>query len=155
MGKRLRLERLDEARLPLLQSWFADAELDRWIDYPAPSWYEYVTKQPASYPCMAYEESEPVGFVHYGTKPDGTVSFSYYVRPDLRGHGYGRRLLLAMLDAPELTGVDDVWCGVHPDNVASLRCLAAAGFLHVELYPGDPSMLKASLSGQGSARGGV
>ena len=136
----------------MLQSWFADAELARWVDFPSRRWFDYTMGQPASYPCVAYEGEVPVGFVQYDTKPDGTASFLYYVRPDLRNRGYGRRILWAMLAAPELAGVDVVWCGVDPDNTASLHCLAAVGFTRVEPYPGDPSLLKVSRD-RAAARG--
>ena len=140
----IRLIRLTEAGLAVLRGWFADAELGRWVEFPSRRWFDYTMAQPTSYPCVAYEGDEPIGFVQYGTKPDGTASFMYYVRPDLRNRGCGRRMLRAMLAAPELSGVDVVWCGVDPHNAASLRCLASVGYTEIELYPGDPSMVRVS-----------
>jgi RimJ/RimL family protein N-acetyltransferase len=125
----------------MLQSWFQDAELKRRLAFPSESWFEFVTTDPVQRAQIAYESSTPVGFVHYEHESDGRVALAFGVRPDLRGRGYGKRILRAVLASPELASVERVWGGVEPDNVASIRCLTAVGFTS-EPYPEEPSMVK-------------
>ena len=58
----------------------------------------------------------------------GVVEHSVYVRPSARGHGVGRLLLDALVDGTEAAGIWTLQSGVFPENAASLRLHAAAGF---------------------------
>lgn len=127
--------------LALLQSWFADQELKRRLDPPTERWLEFVSTDPNQHALIAYEDDLPVGFVQYENESDGTIAFAFAVRPDLRGQGYGKQVLRALLASPELAGVGEVWGGVERDNIASLRCLTAVGFV-AEPYPEEPSTVK-------------
>lgn len=46
---------------------------------------------------------------------------------DLRSHGLGRAMITALMQRPELRFVELFEAGVEPENVASGRCLDAAG----------------------------
>ena len=128
--------------LLMLQSWFQDAEHARRIDYPTQQWFDFVTTVSNRFARVAYEGNAPIGFVQYECKPDGTASLAYYVRPDLRGRGYGKQLLQAILAAPDSIHATAIWAGVDPDNLASLRCFEAVGFVNIGPYPGEPSLVK-------------
>lgn len=58
----------------------------------------------------------------------GVVEHSVYVHPDARGRGVGALLLRALIDSTEAAGIWTVQSGIFPENVASLRLHAAAGF---------------------------
>ena len=52
----------------------------------------------------------------------------FFVRPDLRHQGCGKRILATALAVPGVADID-VWeAGGEPDNAASRRCLEAIGF---------------------------
>lgn len=58
----------------------------------------------------------------------GVAEVSVYVRPALGGRGIGRALLAAAVVDAEAAGIWTLQAGVFPENVASLRLHAAAGF---------------------------
>jgi L-amino acid N-acyltransferase YncA len=58
----------------------------------------------------------------------GVVEHSVYVDPAARGHGLGRRLLDALIEATEAAGIWTLQSGVFPENTASLALHRAAGF---------------------------
>ena len=72
---------------------------------------------------------------------DVTATLAFCVRPDLRGRGYGKRILKAVPDSPHLADVETVWGGAEPDNEANRRCLRALGFSE-DPYPEERSMVK-------------
>ena len=114
--------------LPMFQSWFQDEELSQWVERPSQRYLDYVATTPRQYACVAYEGDVAVGFIVFGLEDEEPASFMFFVRPDLRHQGYGKRILATALVAPEVADID-VWeAGVEPDNVASRRCLEAIGF---------------------------
>jgi len=58
----------------------------------------------------------------------GVVEHSIYVAPDAAGRGVGAALLDAFITASETDGIWTIETGVFPENTASLRLHAAAGF---------------------------
>lgn len=58
----------------------------------------------------------------------GVVEHSVYVHPDAQGRGVGRALLEALLASTDAAGIWTVQSGVFPENTASLRLHAKAGF---------------------------
>jgi RimJ/RimL family protein N-acetyltransferase len=97
---------------------------------------------------LAIAESKPAGYVDCGTfdrcsvygaeGADGPImletidavtgSIAFVVAPVLRGRGLGRAMIAAMLARLELRDVELFEAGVEPQNIASRRCLEAAGF---------------------------
>jgi RimJ/RimL family protein N-acetyltransferase len=89
----------------------------------------------------------PVGYVDCGTfdrwticaqDPRGIVvadaidvpagSIAFVTAPDYRRQGLGRAMIAALVRRPELGAVELFGAGVESENVASARCLRAAGF---------------------------
>ncbi len=57
-----------------------------------------------------------------------TGSIAFAVDPDRRRRGLGRAMIGALMRRPELRQVELFEAGVEPENIASRRCLEAAGF---------------------------
>lgn len=58
----------------------------------------------------------------------GVAEVSLYVAADARGQGVGRQLLAALVAEAERNGLWTLQAGIFPENTASLRLHAAAGF---------------------------
>jgi phosphinothricin acetyltransferase len=58
----------------------------------------------------------------------GVVEDSVYVRPGAGGRGVGRVLLAALIASAEAAGIWTIQAGIFPENTASLRLHAGAGF---------------------------
>ena len=58
----------------------------------------------------------------------GVVEHSVYVAPAAAGQGIGRLLLDALIESTESAGIWTIQSGVFPENGASLRLHARAGF---------------------------
>ena len=70
----------------------------------------------------------PIGFIDVERYDDGRAGCAIVVAPALRGRDFGRAILGAVWERPELADVEELIGGVEPENLASRRCLAAAGF---------------------------
>ncbi len=110
---------------------------------------------------LALADGTPVGYidcgifdrctVYAGERVDGpmiteasdapTGSIAFAVNPARRGQGLGRAMIAALLDRPELQAVELLEAGVDPENMASRRCLEAAGFRLVSEAPDFEGML--------------
>jgi RimJ/RimL family protein N-acetyltransferase len=73
--------------------------------------------------------------------PRRTMGAAYVVDPERTGRGYGRAALAALVAAPETTDVEQFVLGIEPDNAASLRGAAAAGFRPLTTEPDAEDML--------------
>lgn len=58
----------------------------------------------------------------------GVVEHSVYIDPKAQGRGIGRTLLDALIASTQDAGIWTIQSGVFPENIASLRLHAAAGF---------------------------
>ena len=67
--------------------------------------------------------------------PRRTMGLTYVVAPDRWGRGYGRATLLALLRQPEVAEVRLFVAGIEPDNLASIRCCQAVGFVAAAAEP--------------------
>ena len=63
------------------------------------------------------------------------------IDPALRGGGLGRAMIATLTDQPELRLVELFEAGVEPENIASRRCLEAAGFRLRSVEPDFEGML--------------
>jgi L-amino acid N-acyltransferase YncA len=61
----------------------------------------------------------------------GVVEHSVYVDPVARGRGIGRQLLDVLISSTESAGIWTIQSSIFPENVASLRLHAAAGFREI------------------------
>ncbi|WP_084542170.1 GNAT family N-acetyltransferase [Calidithermus chliarophilus] len=126
----LRLIPVDEAGRRLIESWFEDPELARRLSPPDAAWWLLQHGAPGVELWLAWQGQEAVGYVQ--GEPDehdpAAFHFAFAVRPDLRGQGYGKRIVRAMLEHPNLTPYRRFVASVEPDNLPSLRSLQALGF---------------------------
>lgn len=81
----------------------------------------------AWYCWIAIGNGRAVGYVDYGIRDDRTGWLGIVVAPELRGQGWSRAILEAVIAHPTTAGVT-LCAGIDPANLASLRCFAAAGF---------------------------
>ena len=58
----------------------------------------------------------------------GVVEHSVYVDPAAHGRGFGSALLRALFASTEAAGIWTIQSGIFPDNAASVRLHARAGF---------------------------
>jgi RimJ/RimL family protein N-acetyltransferase len=78
--------------------------------------------------CTVYGGEGAEGPIITETIDSVTGSIAFAVDPELRGRGFGRALIGALVEHPDLRSVELLEAGVEPDNAASRRCLEAAGF---------------------------
>jgi RimJ/RimL family protein N-acetyltransferase len=104
--------------------------------------------QTGAYRYLAEVDGREIGYVDCGTfdrcnvyggeGPDGSIitesielatgSIAFVIDPSLRRRGLGRAMVRALLRRPELQFVELFEAGVESENLASRRCLEAAGF---------------------------
>jgi RimJ/RimL family protein N-acetyltransferase len=89
-------------------------------------WLERVLINPERQLYIAVVDGRPVGSLR-ADHQDGRVELSWTIAPDERGHGYGKAMLqmaVGLYRGCHLTAV------IKPENVASRKMAAAAGFQH-------------------------
>jgi len=104
--------------------------------------------QTGAYRYLAHADGHPCGYVDCGTfdrctvcggeDPAGPIvietidvatgSIAFAVDPEQRRRGLGRAMIVVLLSRPELRQVELFEAGVEPENIASRRCVEAAGF---------------------------
>lgn len=75
---------------------------------------------------------EPIADVRFDVVSEQTDCrmVSLHLRPDCRGHGLGRHVLLAACQSFfEEKGQHILRAEIHPDNIASLRVFSSLGFM--------------------------
>jgi RimJ/RimL family protein N-acetyltransferase len=130
---------LGEDTLAIAGPWFEDEQTRRWLG--GPGWPALVLRLAADPPAeyrgrrmtgrfvwLAYADHTPVGLVETVRYADATASVVLVVDPALRGRGFGRKIIKALLAAPELDATEVVRACIEPENVASVRCFSAVGF---------------------------
>ena len=153
--------------LPLIEPWFLDDETNRWLG--GPDWPRLMLDladrplgefrgaiETGRFRWTAWDGELPVGYVDCGIYdrwttwdgeravaeidvPSGAVAFT--VAPGCRRLGYGRQILQALFDAPEVADIELVGGGVEPQNVASIACLRSAGFSQENKEPDFEGMV--------------
>ena len=96
-----------------------------------PTWERFSGSR--SHRFVALDQDRVLGWVAATPVSDrcvyaGVVEHSVYVDPAAAGRGVARALLDALVDSTESAGVWTIQSGVFPENTASLRLHAAAGF---------------------------
>jgi GNAT superfamily N-acetyltransferase len=113
---------------------------------PTPSAAEFAARFAALLPrddviVLLAERPEPVGFAYLTLRPtpygDGPLAQleELYVRPELRDHGIGTRLLLAALDRVREHGAIEMHINVDEVDVDTRRFYERHGFTNIE--PGE------------------
>jgi RimJ/RimL family protein N-acetyltransferase len=121
--------------LPIVEPWFDDPETQQWLGDR--KWPAMVLHPPAEHrghptvrreSLLAIEDGSPVALLDVETYQDGTAGFAFVVDPGRRGRGVCRQAALALVARLAKAGVHGLFGGVEPANLASIRCLEAAGF---------------------------
>lgn len=126
---------IDEEGLAEYETWWTDAELRRRIERPTRVWFDYVRQTPGCFAWLIYEDGSLVGQVQLEPYLEQIASFGLVVKPELRGQGYGKRILRALLERDEMAPYARLEVTIEPDNTASLRCFESAGFRQQEGGP--------------------
>ena len=85
------------------------------------------------------EETGPVAFAAsfpYSARPcyAGIGEFSVYVAREYRGHGAGRAVLGALIEAATAAGLHKLTSRVFPENAASRAVLKGLGFAEIGIH---------------------
>lgn len=125
-----------------------EADLDRVATleseiYPFPwSWRNFADSLNAGYSCWLYHYGEHViGYVVVMVTGDEGHLLNLSVARDWQGHGWGRKLLLHVLDTARQYGVASLFLEVRPSNHIARRLYESAGFNEIGLrrayYPAE------------------
>jgi RimJ/RimL family protein N-acetyltransferase len=91
--------------------------------------------------CTVYAGEGPHGPMIAESLDVATGSIAFVIDPEFRRRGLGRGMIRALTRRPELTVVELFEAGVESENIASRRCLEAAGFRLRSLEPDFEGML--------------
>lgn len=140
------LRPLVEGDLPELEEWHQDHELRRRYGGTGhPRKLYQLTISDSNRKCwIAEEHGTPVGYVDFERQPSGEAWIGLVVKTDLRGRGYGQRVLRSFLMLSDLASVSEVCAGIEQDNVASIRCFRAVGFRQMNEKPDHDGCLNFS-----------
>ena len=109
---------------------------DATFETEPPGWEDFTSTRPPDHRFVATaadDDGDVLGWVARSAVSRravyrGVVEHSVYVDPAAGGRGVGRALLDALVASTERAGVWTVQSAVFPDNAASLRLHAGAGF---------------------------
>jgi L-amino acid N-acyltransferase YncA/precorrin-6B methylase 2 len=108
---------------------------DAGFETTAPTWDAFdATKLPRHrHTAVDTATGQILGWIAATTVSDrcvyaGVIEHSVYVHPDAHGRGVGSALLRALIDSAESAGIWTIQSGIFPENAASLRLHANAGF---------------------------
>lgn len=148
----LRFAPLTADLLPEVEPWFDNPETIRflgdrnWIrrelrlvdETPGT---EYRGRMVVGRDVWVISEQVPIGFIDVERYDDNRAGCVIVVAPAMRRQGIGRAILDAVWERPELASVEELILGVEPENMASRRCLTAAGF-RLSPEPDEEGMLQ-------------
>lgn len=147
----LRFAPLTADLLPEIEPWFDDPETIRFLGDRA--WIrrelrlvdetlgtEYRGRRVVGRDVWVIFDELPVGFIDVERYDDGRAGCVIVVAPARRSQGIGRAILDAVWNRPELVDVEELIGGIEPENVASRRCVTAAGF-RLATEPDEEGML--------------
>jgi RimJ/RimL family protein N-acetyltransferase len=104
--------------------------------------------------CIVYGGEGPDGPIILETIDAVTGAIAFVIAPELRGRGLGRAMIAALVAQSELRHVELFEAGVDPQNIASRRCLEAAGFELGSERPDVEGMLYYGSGGELSSSAG-
>ncbi len=101
-----------------------------------PSWAQWDAKHLTDCRLVAEIDGATVGFAALAAvsaRPvyRGVAEVSIYVAAAARGHGIGRKLLVALIEQSEACGLWTLQAGIFPENLASLALHRSCGFRDV------------------------
>jgi RimJ/RimL family protein N-acetyltransferase len=161
----VQLRPFESDQLPLVESWFNDADSQRWLGGPRwPQQMLDLLKRPLGefrgavetgrYRWLAWEHDRAVGYIDCGTHDRWTTweggssgrgvistilvpaaSITYVVDPALRRRGYCVAMITELMALSDLTHIELFGAGVEPENIGSVRGLLRAGFQVLDPMP--------------------
>jgi L-amino acid N-acyltransferase YncA len=135
------IRRLDEAAYATYAQWFLDQDTIHWVQPPTKQWFTYVSNTDGVYAWGAYKADELVGVVQIDRTEDDAGAICIVVNGRYRRQGLGRLILASILDQPEIRDLRKISAEIDPENLASLRCFSAAGFIQACAEPNEEGML--------------
>ena len=90
---------------------------------------------------VTYGGEGPNGPIILDTIARPAAALALVVQPDRRREGFGRAMLRRLVNHPDLASIEIFGAGVDPRNLASIRCLEAAGFERENEEPDFEGML--------------
>jgi RimJ/RimL family protein N-acetyltransferase len=162
---KLRLLPFERGQLRQIESWFEDSDTQRWLGGPGwprlvldlvdrPLGEHRGALETGRFGWSAWDRDELIGYIDCGTTdrwttweggpsgrgvvgtiPVSSGNLAYVVDPAVRRRGYGTTMIATLLGLPELAHIELFAAGVEPDNVASVRCVRAAGFEPLDPRP--------------------
>jgi L-amino acid N-acyltransferase YncA len=133
---------LDEVGFEIYASWFAAADAKHWVTPPTRQLLDYIQTSPSAHAWLVHTDGVPMAFVQMDAEPGQHGSLAIFVKPSERGLGHGRQILRALLERPEVAHLLALEAFIEPENVASLRCCLAAGFVQTSATPDADGLLK-------------
>lgn len=127
----MKLERLTKDHIADLISWFQESvEGNEFIDYykDPEAWLELVESRPERHAFVATIAGRIVGFADIEFDKYVDMSFAFGVKPELRGKGYGRKLLDEIVSYAKTHDAKTIKGGVEKQNIACRRLLESTGF---------------------------
>lgn len=105
-----------------------------WEDHAA--WFERALTSPGTRLLIGELEGSPIGMARFEAT-ESTATMSITIAPEARSRGLAAPLIRAALMTVRDLELERIEAYVRPENVASLRAFAAAGFIQVS-DPGRP-----------------
>lgn len=115
--------------LPILAEWFQDADTCQRLGgiLPLDAWYSVVSKNPDYHIWMIRKVDETFGCLILEII-DRVGHLAIIVNPELRGKGYGRRILVELFEQELAAKLDTIIANIWQGHIASQQCFLAAGF---------------------------
>jgi L-amino acid N-acyltransferase YncA len=135
------IRRFDDAAYLAYTQWFTDQDTAHWVQPPTRQWFAYVSDTDGVYAWGIYKEDELIGVVQIDRTEAGTGAICIVVNGRYRRQGLGRLILASILAQPEVKDLRKISAEIDPENLASLRCFSAAGFVQACAEPNEDGML--------------
>lgn len=132
------LRSLQETDLPTLKMWFENSEIASRMEgmLPLKEWYSHTSKDALQFIRLAYAQQNLVGLIQV-EKEEDTGYISLIVDPLFWNKKYGRTILCKALEQPEFHSIRKWVASIEEDNISSLKCFKAVGFIEKEVNPDE------------------
>ena len=118
-----------------------------------PAWDEWDSGHLKKCRTVAESEGRVIGWVALSTVSprqvySGVCEVSIYLASDMHGMGVGERLMAALIEASEVSGLWTLQAGIFPENTASINLHRKFGFRVVGIRERLGRMIHGPLAGQ-------
>lgn len=123
------LRELFKDDLKIIENWFEDNETKKRCGglFPICDWYENVKALQNYKIIIASNENIIIGVVIFEIYEDKTSSIALLVSPSYRNNGYGRLIIREAVKV--LDKNTEVHAYIEKDNISSIKCFSACGFI--------------------------